>query len=130
VAEFVIARNPDPDSTQFVFTQARGRDVIFWQTARTSRQARPNVALPTARASGQALEIWVDVHERYAWTFSHQQAATVRRPLPAGDYAVADAGRVMACVERKSFPDLVATLTSGKLRYLLAALAPPAPTNC
>ena len=41
--------------SQFVFTRARGRDVIFWQSARTTRQARPNVAVPTARAAGLQL---------------------------------------------------------------------------
>lgn len=79
--------------SQFVFTQARGREVIFWQSARTTRQARPNVSLPSQRASGRVLEILVDSHERYPWRFSAQQATTVRRALPAGDYAVeADGG--------------------------------------
>ena len=109
--------------SQFVFTKARGRDVIFWQSARTSRQARPNVAVPTARAAGQLLEILVDSHERYPWTFGHQQATTQRRALPAGDYAVELDGRIVAAVERKSLADLVSTMTSGKLRYLLADLA-------
>ena len=109
--------------SQFVFTKARGRDVIFWQSARTTRQARPNVAVPTARAAGQQLEIVVDVHERYPWTFGHQQATTRRANLAAGDYAVVDGERVVAAVERKSLADLVATMTAGKLRYLLAELA-------
>lgn len=109
--------------SQFVFTWARGREVIFWQSARTARQARPAVSVPTARASGQVLEILVDTHERYAWRFSPQQATTTRRALPAGDYAVELDGRIAAVVERKSLADLVATLTSGKLRYLLADLA-------
>jgi hypothetical protein len=109
--------------SQFVFTKARGRDVIFWQSARTARQARPNVAMPTARAAGRRLEIFVDVHERYPWTFGHQQATTLRRSLPAGDYAVELDGRIAAVVERKSLADLVSTMTGGKLRYLLAELA-------
>jgi hypothetical protein len=109
--------------SQFVFAKARGRDVIFWQTARTARQARPNVALPTTRASGQILEILVDSHERYAWAFGAQQAITSRRALPAGDYAVELDGVIVAAVERKSLADLVATMTTGKLRYLLADLA-------
>jgi hypothetical protein len=109
--------------SQFVFTRARGRDVIFWQSARTAKQARPNVALPTRRASGLILEILVDSHERYAWTFGAQQATTVRRSLPAGDYAVAADGVIVAAVERKSLADLVSTITSGKLRYLLADLS-------
>ncbi len=108
----------------FVFAKARGRDVIFWQSARTAKQARPNVSLPTARAGGQVLTIAVDVHERYAWTFSHQQATTTKQPLVVGDYAVHDDdGAVVGVVERKSLADLVATLTGGKLRYLMAALA-------
>jgi hypothetical protein len=109
--------------SQFVFTRARGRDVIFWQTARTSKQARPNVSVPSARASGRTLEIVVDTHERYAWRFSTQQATTTKRALAAGDYAVELDGVVVAAVERKSLVDLVATLTSGELRYALADLA-------
>jgi hypothetical protein len=110
--------------SQFVFTRARGRQVVFWQSARTRGQARPNVSLPTARAAGiETVEIIVDTHERYAWAFSHQQATTVRRALPAADYAVEDDDGVVAAVERKSLADLVSTVTAGKLWYLLAALA-------
>jgi len=109
--------------SQFVFTRARGREVIFWQSARTARQARPNVSIPTQRASGQVLEILVDSHERYPWKFTAQQATTRRQGLPAGDYAVELDGRIVASVERKSLADLVSTMTTGKLRYLLAALA-------
>ena len=121
--DLVLDRGREARS-MIVFAKARGRDVIFWQSARTVKQARPNVAIPTARAAGQVLTIAVDVHERYAWTFSHQQATTMREPLTVGDYAVhADDGTVAGVVERKSLPDLVATLTGGKLRYLMAALA-------
>ncbi len=109
--------------SQFVFTKARGRDVIFWQSARTSRQARPNVSMPTARATGQLIEILVDSHERYPWTFGRQQATTQRRALSAGDYGVELDGRIVASVERKSLTDLVSTMTGGKLTYLLADLA-------
>ena len=109
--------------SQFVFTKARGREVIFWQSARTAKQARPNVTVPSQRASGHVLEIFVDSHERYPWRFNNQQATTVRRALPAGDYGVEVDGTIIASVERKSLPDLVGTLTGGKLRYLLAALA-------
>ena len=120
--DLVLDRSRE-NRSQFVFTKARGRDVIFWQSARTSRQARPNVSLPTARAAGQLLEILVDSHERYPWTFTHQQASTRRRALPAGDYAVELDGRIVAAVERKSLADLASTMTGGKLRYLLAELS-------
>jgi len=108
--------------SQFVFARARGREVIFWQSARTARQARPAVTTPTRRASGFVLEILVDSHERYPWRFSAQQATTRRQALAAGDYAVEVDGRVIAAVERKSLADLASTLTGGKLRYVLAAL--------
>jgi hypothetical protein len=109
--------------SMFVFAKAHGRDVIFWQSARTAKQARPNVTLPTARPFGQHIEVIVDSHERYAWKFPSQQATTVIRALPVGDYAIEIDSRIVAVVERKSLPDLVSTLTGGKLRYVMAALA-------
>lgn len=109
--------------SQFVLTRGRGREMIFWQSARVSKQAKP-VVTPKARASGIAdLAILVDSHERYAWNFSAQQATTSRRALSAGDYAVEHQGAVVGTVERKSLVDLVATITSGKGDYLFAALA-------
>ena len=110
--------------SQIVFTRARGRDAVFWQSPRTRKQARPNVTTPTARAAGIAeLEIVVDSHEQYAYRFSGQQVATVKRALPCGDYGLVTDGRLIASVERKSLTDLVASLTDGKLRYALAELA-------
>lgn len=121
--DLVLDRGREARS-MFVFAKARGRDVIFWQSARTAKQARPNVALPTARAAGQTLTIAVDTHERYAWTFSHQQATTVKKALTVGDYSIEDEdGTTVGVVERKSLADLSSTLTGGKLRYLMAALA-------
>lgn len=120
--DLVLDRGREQRS-QFVFARARGREVIFWQSARTAKQARPAVTVPTARASGRVLEILVDSHERYPWTFGPQQAVTTRRALPAGDYGVLLGDRVVAVVERKSLADLVSTLTGGKMRSLLAGLA-------
>lgn len=68
-----------------VLARTRGREMIFWQSARTAKQARPNVSVPTSRASGRVLEIVVDSHERYPWTFRRQQATTQRAALAAGD---------------------------------------------
>lgn len=110
--------------SQLVFTTARGREVVFWQSPRTRRQARPNVRVPTARAAGVAgLEIVVDSHEQYPYRFATQQVRTVRRALPCGDYGLIVDGRLAAAVERKSLPDLVTSLTTGKLRYALGDLA-------
>ncbi len=109
--------------SQIVFTTARGRDAVFWQSPRTRKQARPNVTTPTVRAGIAVLQITVDSHERYAYRFSRQQVVTVTRALPCGDYALVADGRLIAAVERKSLADLVASLTGGKLRYALAELA-------
>jgi len=109
--------------SQFVFTMARGREMVFWQSARTSKQARPGVRVPTARASGQELHLLVDTRERYAWKFAEQQATTAQQALPVGDHAAEVDGRVMAVVERKSVDDLVSTIVGGKLWMLLAELA-------
>lgn len=110
--------------SQIVFTTARGREAVFWQSPRTRKQARPNVTTPTARAAGIAgLEIVVDSHERYAYRFATQQVTTAKRALPCGDYGLLVDGRLVASVERKSLVDLVASLTSGKLRYAVAELA-------
>ena len=111
--------------SQFVITRIRGgREAIFWQTARTAKQARPNVGLPTRRAAGLVeWEVLVDTHERYPYSFSHQQVGTRRQALPAGDYGVELGGYLVAAVERKTLPDLVSTLTTGRLKYALAELA-------
>ncbi len=110
--------------SQIVFTRIRGgREAIFWQTARTAKQARPNVGVPRRRSVAGALTILVDAHEQYPWRFARQQAETVRRTLVAGDYGVELDGNLVATVERKSLQDLVATLTTGRLRYVLADLA-------
>ena len=79
---------------------------------------------PTSRAAGiTELEILVDSHEQYPYRFTGQQARTAKRALPCGDYGITAGGRLVAAVERKSLADLVASLTSGKLRYALAELA-------
>jgi ERCC4-type nuclease len=110
--------------SQIVFTKARGRDAVFWQSPRTRKQARPNVRTPTARAAGiSELTIVVDSHERYAYKFPGQQVVTVSRALPCGDYGLLVEDRLVASVERKSLADLVGSLTSGKLRFAMAELA-------
>jgi hypothetical protein len=119
--DLVLARARE-NRSQFVIAQARGREMIFWQSPRTVKQARPAVRIPTARAHGQVLEVVVDTAEKYPYTFNGQQATTSRRRLPAGDYAVLLDERVVAAVERKTIEDLAASLLSGRLTYALAEL--------
>jgi hypothetical protein len=120
--DLVVDRSRE-NRSQLVLAHAHGREVIFWQSPRTSKQARPAVTLPSRRASGHVLEIVVDSRERYAYSFGHQQASLVRRALPVGDYAVTLNGEVVAAVERKSLADLASSLLSGKLTYAMAELA-------
>ena len=120
----VIADRSRHSRSQLVFTQARGRDVVFWQSPKTRKQARPNVRTPTARAQGIAgLQIIIDSHEQYPYRFAGQQVDTLKRALPCGDYGIVDDGRLLASVERKSLADLVSSLIGGKLRYQVADLA-------
>src|SRR5580658_4512810 len=61
----IVAARSRENRSQLVFTTARGRQAVFWQSPRTRKQARPQVSLPTARAAGiPELEIVVDAHER------------------------------------------------------------------
>lgn len=120
----VIADRGREQRSQIVFTRGRGREMVFWQSPRTRKQARPDVRTPTARASGVAeLRIVVDAHERYPYTFTGQQVSTVRRGLRCGDYAIVDEGRTIAAVERKSLADLAGSVLSGRLRFAMAELA-------
>ena len=120
----IVAARFRENRSQLVFTTARGRDAVFWQSPRTRKQARPQVSLPTARAAGiPELQIVVDAHERYAYHFASQQVTTTSRGLPCGDYGIIVDGTLVAAVERKSLPDLIASLTSGQLRYALGEMA-------
>jgi len=124
----IIAARSREQRSQIVFTRGRGREMVFWQSPRTRRQARPDVRLPTARAAGiPELEILVDSRERYGYRFAGKPVHTVRRALSCGDYAVCAGpparARLIAAVERKSLPDLVTSLTSGRLRFALGELA-------
>jgi hypothetical protein len=120
----VVADRSRESRSQVVFTRARGRDMVFWQSPRTRKQARPDVRVPTARAAGvHELEIVVDAHERYPYRFAGGRVRTVRRALSCGDYAVTIDDEVVAAVERKSLPDLVGSVTGGRLRYALGELA-------
>jgi hypothetical protein len=109
--------------SQFVITRARGREMIFWQSPRTTKQARPRVHIPTARAHGKVLEILVDSGEKYPYRFSGQQATPIRERLACGDYAVQLAGSVVAAVERKTANDLISSMISGRMKFLMAELA-------
>ena len=125
VAIDLVLDRPRENRSQLVFTRIRGgREGIFWQSARTTRQARPGIRVPRRRAAGLAeLTILIDTRERYPYRFAHQQATTERQALPVGDYGIAHGDRVVAVVERKSLADLTRRLVDGQLTYALAEMA-------
>ncbi|MCW2813915.1 MAG: hypothetical protein JWN84_1370 [Nocardioides sp.] len=122
--DLVLDRGRENRSQLVMTTVKGGRQAIFWQSSRTTKQARPAGSIPRTRASGlKDLEIVVDTRERYAYGFGDQQATTRAAPLVAGDYGVVRDGALVGVVERKSLDDLVSSLSTGKLRYQLADLA-------
>jgi hypothetical protein len=125
VAIDLVLDRPRENRSQLVFTRIQGgREGIFWQSARTTRQARPGIRVPRRRAAELAqLTILVDTRERYPYKFAQQQAGTERRALPAGDYGIAHDGQIVAVVERKTLDDLVHRLIDGQLTYAIADMA-------
>lgn len=122
--DLVLERGRE-NRSQLIFTRIQGgREGIFWQSARTTRQSRPGIRVPRRRAASLAhLTILVDTRERYPYKFAHQQAETRREALPVGDYGIAREGEIVGVVERKSLHDLVRRLIDGQLTFALADLA-------
>jgi hypothetical protein len=110
--------------SQFVFTQVRGRDAIFWQTQRTAKSANPGARVPRARALSEPLAVLVDTRERYPYRFATLPVERRREALPAGDYGVRDAnGELLAAVERKTLENLATSLSDGSLAFQMGRLA-------
>ena len=110
--------------SQFVFTQVKGREAIFWQTQKTARAANPGGRIPRRRSLTGSVTITVDTRERYPYRFTQHQVETVRATVPAGDYAIQSPdGTILAAVERKSLDNLAATLSDGTLAFQMQRLA-------
>lgn len=121
----VVADRGRENRSQIVFTRGRGREMVFRQSPRTRKQARPDVRLPT-RASRRRGHLAGDRRGRpraLPLQVAGQQVVTLRRGLPCGDYAVTVGEETVAAVERKSLPDLLSSLTNGRLRLALTELA-------
>jgi hypothetical protein len=110
--------------SQFVFTQVRGRDAIFWQTQQTAKSANPGARVPRGRALREPLAVLVDTRERYPYRFSTLPVERHREALPAGDYGVRAAnGHLLAAVERKTLENLATSLSDGSLAFQMGRLA-------
>jgi hypothetical protein len=108
--------------SQFVFTHGRGRPMIFWQTARSAKAARPGTRIPRTAAPHGTI-VYVDSRERYGYTFAAHQTLLERRVLSTGDYAVMEGETIIASVERKRFEDFATSLVDGSLNFAMAELA-------
>jgi ERCC4 domain len=108
--------------SQFVFTTARGRTAIFWQTPLVARRrrSRPPVAAPVG---SRELVIEVDTREQRPYEFGGRALELRPAALFAGDYAVRGADGVVAAVERKTADDFVTSATSGALAFAMADLS-------
>jgi hypothetical protein len=121
--DLVLARGSRARS-QFVFTQVRGRDAIFWRTQRTARSANPGARVPRRRALRAPLAVVVDTRERYPYRFANLAVERRREALPAGDYGVRDGdGELVAAVERKTLDNLATSLSDGGLAFQMGRLA-------
>lgn len=111
--------------SQFVFTTARGRPAIFWQTPMVARGPRSRGRVPRGRgaAAGRQMAIEVDTREQRPYDFGGRAAELRRVALFAGDYAVRGDAGVVAAVERKTADDFVSSATSGSLAFAMADLS-------
>jgi hypothetical protein len=108
--------------SQFVFTNARGRPAVWWQTQQTAQFANPAARVPTGRASGP-LVVAVDTREKYGWKFAGRQVTVERRALSAGDYAAIVKDSIVAVVERKTLANLATALSDGSIAFQMQRLA-------
>lgn len=118
----LILDRPRLARSQFVFTKARGRPAIWWQTQATAQSANPGARIPRGRAAGP-LVIAVDSREKYGWRFAGRPVTIERRALPAGDYGAIVDGAVLAVVERKTLANLATSLSDGSLGFQMQRLA-------
>src|SRR3954454_6539463 len=74
--------------SQFVFTTARGRPAIFWQTPLVARRRRTGFRVARGAVSGvAAMAIDVDTREQRPYDFGGRALELRRVALFAGDYA-------------------------------------------
>jgi len=118
----LVLDRPQHARSQFVFTIARGRPAVWWQTQKTVQSANPGARVPRGRALGP-LVVGVDSREKYGWKFAGRQVTIERRVLPAGDYGVIANDVVVAVVERKTLENLATSLSDGTLVFQLQRLA-------
>jgi ERCC4 domain len=117
----LVLDRPRLARSQFVFTTARGRPAVWWQTQKTVRAANPGARVPRGRMA-QGLNVVIDTREKYGWKFAGRDVSVERRALPGGDYGVIRDEAVIAVVERKTLENLATSLSDGSLVFQLQRL--------
>jgi hypothetical protein len=104
----VVLDRPTRKRCEFLAIQRTTKDgraveQLFFRTESGIRahRSRTRMELLPGAAPAGPLTIAVDTAERYPWRFPG--ATLVRRRLASGDYALIEAGRSVAVVERKTF---------------------------
>ena len=116
----LVLDRPSLSRSQFVFTQARGRPAIWWQTQKAAQSANPGARIPRGRAGGP-LTVAVDTRERHGWKFAGRSMTIVHRALPAGDYAALAGDTLLAVIERKTLENLATSLSGAVWRFRCSA---------
>ncbi|HVL52060.1 MAG TPA: ERCC4 domain-containing protein [Actinomycetota bacterium] len=118
----LVLDRPALARSQFIFTEARGRPAIFWQTQKAVRTANPGARVPKGRTV-EDIAIVVDTREKYGYKFSGRSVELQRAALPAGDYGLMAPSGLVASVERKTLENLAASLSDGTLAFQMQRLA-------
>lgn len=118
----LVLDRPQLARSQFVFTQARGRPAVWWQTQKTVQAANPGARVPRGRAAG-TLTVAVDTREKYGWRFAGRPVTIERRALLAADYAALVEGNIVGLVERKTLDNLATSLSDGSLAFQMQRIA-------
>ncbi len=118
----LVLDRPSLARSQFIFTEARGRPAIFWQTQKAARTANPGARVPKGRTV-ESIEIVVDTREKYGYKFAGRTVELRRAALPAGDYGLEGPSGLIAAVERKTLENLASSLSDGTLAFQMQRLA-------
>jgi hypothetical protein len=106
----LVLDRPKLARSQFVFTNARGRPAVWWQTQTTVQLANPGARVPRGRGAG-TLAVAVDTREKYGWRFAGRPVMIERRALAGGDYGAVVNDTIVAVVERKTLANLATSLS-------------------
>lgn len=118
----LVLDRPNLARSQFIFTEARGRPAIFWQTQKAAKAANPGARVPRGRTV-EGIEIIVDTREKYGYKFDGRSVNIRRAALPAGDYGLEGTTGLIAAIERKTLDNFSTSLSDGTLGFQMQRLA-------